>query len=53
MTADNDTSRKRSEAGRKGGENTLKRHGKEFYQAIGRKGGKSSSKRRHGTASSA
>jgi uncharacterized protein len=28
-----------SEAGRKGGETTMERHGTEFYQRIGKKGG--------------
>lgn len=28
-----------SEAGRKGGETTAKRHGPQFYEEIGRKGG--------------
>lgn len=28
-----------SEAGRKGGETTSRRHGPEFYEEIGRKGG--------------
>ncbi len=30
----------RSEAGRKGGQTTMKRYGSEFYQKIGRVGGK-------------
>ncbi len=30
----------RSEAGRRGGQSTMKKYGSEFYQEIGRKGGK-------------
>ncbi|MBC7253091.1 MAG: hypothetical protein H5T72_03880 [Actinobacteria bacterium] len=42
----------RSEAGRKGGQTTLKKYGKEFYQQIGRKGGRKggqTTKQRYGT----
>ena len=34
------------EAGRKGGETTAQRHGREFYEEIGRKGGEAVSKDR-------
>ncbi|VVB59440.1 Stress-induced bacterial acidophilic repeat motif protein [uncultured archaeon] len=36
---------KKSEAGRKGGEATARTHGREFYQEIGRKGGKKAGRR--------
>jgi general stress protein YciG len=42
----------RSEAGKKGGNATMKKHGTEFYQKIGKKGGKiggATTKERHGT----
>jgi general stress protein YciG len=42
----------RSEAGRKGGQTTLKKYGTEFYQKIGRKGGRKggqTTKQRYGT----
>jgi general stress protein YciG len=41
----------RSEAGRKGGQTTMKKYGSEFYQKIGRIGGKrggNTTKQRYG-----
>lgn len=35
----------RQKAGQRGGQTTAKRHGKEFYERIGRKGGQSRKKR--------
>jgi hypothetical protein len=37
-----------SEAGRRGGRSTSKRHGREFYQTIGKKGG-ATTRDRHGS----
>lgn len=34
------------EAGRKGGETTARKHGKEFYQEIGEKGGEARAEQR-------
>ncbi|MBS4179543.1 KGG domain-containing protein [Lederbergia citrea] len=34
------------EAGRKGGEETARTHGREFYEEIGEKGGKARAKQR-------
>lgn len=36
----------RQEAGRKGGEATLNKHGSKYYQELGRKGGKASARMR-------
>ncbi|WP_311065412.1 general stress protein [Halomonas sp. DWK9] len=38
----NDNGMSREEAGKKGGDQTSKNHGKEFYEDIGQKGGKNS-----------
>lgn len=38
----NDNGMSREEAGQKGGEQTSKTHGKEFYEDIGQKGGEKS-----------